>query len=384
MPNDIQDGSSGGDDENGGEPTPEPERETGGGATLAPEGGDPFDPDDKGPWTAHGVAIPADATTYGKSKKKTYWPSDVVKEGADELADRHLIKNHPDDPGIEDIIGQITDHEFIEGLGLAWQGEIDDRETAKKVSRGRVQASPYLFRLLGERSDEHDARKAKRILKIRDLGIVREGAGDQFGEKTGVEAGPHPELNPENGETAEALAAAFDPEQHDTTGDDPAAPASTVETAESGDSTMTNGESADDGEEQLRKRISELEDENDRLESENEQAREGFAEALEAGSRFDAKTLTEKFTLEELRDHADAQGDGDGLTIEPVSGGTPDEQNPGTDSEVGAEALSADEQDELESLEKQADLFRGRDGMEEYVETIESEMSALTGNGGDP
>jgi len=66
-----------------------------------------------------------------------------------------------------------------------------------------------------------------------------------------------------------------------------------------------------------------------------------------------------------------------------VSGGDPDAQNPGTDGEAGVEALSADEQEELEALEAEADLFRGRDGMSEHVESIENQMESLTDNGGD-
>ena len=324
---------------------PDEARVSGGPAMLAAGEPTPDESDDAGPWTVHGLALASDAITFGQSRKRTLWPADVVADGVDALRGAPVVRGHPEDPGPEDALGEVTDARFIDGKGLAYEAEIDDAEIARQVERGRVDASPYLYRKLAE-GDETDTHEATEILGVRDLGIVLDGAGDG----TEIQAGAAP--TPDS-QTAEALSAAFSSER---------------------DSTMSNQPDRDTVE-ALESEVEALQEENEQLREENESARTMYAEALADHSPFDTETLTERFELSELRDRVE---DTDGATVEPevsprTSGGSSD------DGEA-AEALSAADEERVEALQQRRRLFADRDGMSGYVEEIDEEIADLTGD----
>lgn len=326
-------------------------RESGGEIEIPEDGGDPFDEDDPGPWPAHGFALPADAVTFGQSREPTFWPSEVVEAATEELIGKHLIRDHPKDPSIDDILGEVLDAEFIEERGLAWVGEIDDRETAQKAYRGRLSASPYLYRLLGPYSEEHDARVAREILKIRDLGVVTTGAG----EGTEIEAGPHPELSLSDADgeptaTAEALSAAFSEEFTKFT-------TSNINSEDKDNN--TNMQNDTDGDiDELRGELAELRERNDRLEAENDLLRQPYVEALTEGTPLSADDVTisteelvERFG-EDAEDVEESVGDdlsAAKLTAEPITGSEP------APADAQAEALSAASPEDVELARKLQD-----------------------------
>jgi hypothetical protein len=297
-------------------------------------------------YLAHGLALAADSVTYGQSRERTYWSNDVVETATEMLDGAHIVANHPNDDevGIEHIVGQVTRTAFEPGVGVLWEGEIDDPEVAELIENGRVDASPYLYRRLGEFSDERDAHVVEEILGVRDLGVVRDGAGDG----TGIEAGASDLAEA----TAEALSHAF-----------PAGTSKVVENETTVE--MAHEERIEELQEALATRDERIES----LESEVETLRRPYVEALTEGSNLspedvsvDTDGLVERF------------GDDDGkLTAAPLSSAPP------TDEPTETEALSAEDEQRVEALEQRIDTFADRPGMSEHVEALEAELAELTG-----
>lgn len=337
------------------------------GGTAALARGNPIEEGDEAPFIAHGVALAADSITKGTSGIKTYWPSEVVESAVEMLKGAHLIANHPDNPGIEDIAGEVTDAAFIEGVGLAWEGEIDDAEVAEKVQHGRVDASPYMYRNLTDEKDaDHDARVATEIVGIRDLGIVREGAG----EGVAVEPGQHAALG------TEALSEIFDGTNVNDDGNSGKGTNKPPENQQD-----SNGMSNDSNEvEALRDQLAEAEDQIETLKDENRDMRAIFGEALAEDSPFTAETIAERFSYEEMAETYD--GDmAEALAPAPKTGGDEGgkgEAPSGTDGE-GVEALSVKEKQELDRLVRQKDIYQGRPGMSDTVEELDSKIEDMRG-----
>ncbi|WP_254547481.1 bZIP transcription factor [Halomarina pelagica] len=336
---------------------------------------------EQGPWTIHGLALPADAVTYGQSHERTYWPADVVEAATEALREAHVVRGHPDEVGLSDIVGQVTDVRFIEGLGLAYEAAVDDPDVAKQAERGRVDASPYLYRVLGDHDEARDARVATEILDVRDLGIVPNGAAPG----TGVQSGPHPEF-------AGVSASASGSGPGSTTASEAAVEVEEALSQAFGggaggilDEPMTNDtDGTPEAIEALESRVEQLEQDNEQLREENATAREIYAEALSEHSPFDTETLTAKFDLGELRERVEATEEADVTPqVSPRTSSpspSPDASGSEGDGTAGIEALSAAEQERLETLEQRRDLFRGRPGMADHVEQIETEIADLRGD----
>lgn len=163
------------------------------------------------PAVVHGVAIGEGDVTMGMSGKRTVWPRDALTDAADKLAGKPLVRNHPgtessseglqaSPPSIDDVIGEVTDAKYRDGVGILFEAEVDDESVAQKIDRGRVDVSPVMARELGEFDDELEAHTVDRIHDFRDLGVVSEGAAPS----NNVQTGPMAALS------AEALSAAFD------------------------------------------------------------------------------------------------------------------------------------------------------------------------------
>jgi len=171
--------------------------------------------DDSDPFVVNGVALGEGDVTVGASQTATYWPPPVLREAAPKLEGVPIVVNNSADshdpgsqPPVSDIVGEVTDAAYADGVGIIYQGEVDDREIARKIDRGRVDVSPVMARELGDYSETHDARVAESIPEFRDLGIVFEGASDDASIETGPNASAA--VLSDNALAGEALAAAFD------------------------------------------------------------------------------------------------------------------------------------------------------------------------------
>jgi hypothetical protein len=170
--------------------------------------------DDSDPFVVNGVALGEGNVTVGASQTATYWPPPVLREAAPKLEGVPIVANNSADshdpgsqPPVRDIVGEVTDAAYADGVGIIYQGEVDDREIARKIDRGRVDVSPVMARDLGDYSETHDARVAESITEFRDLGIVFEGASAD----ASIETGPNASAAVLGGHAlaGEALAAAF-------------------------------------------------------------------------------------------------------------------------------------------------------------------------------
>lgn len=146
-------------------------------------------PDD-GPLRVRGVALTENDNTYGSSKDRLIWPKEVVEKSAEALKGTKIVNDRehkipdgatlgdlPKEPPIETIIGEVTEAHYEPGLGVVYEGEIDDPDVASLVENGRVEVSPFIFHQKGEYDDDRGGYTVKNIAKWRDLAVVSNGAG---------------------------------------------------------------------------------------------------------------------------------------------------------------------------------------------------------------
>lgn len=146
----------------------------------------------EGPFRVRGVALTENDNTFGNSKTRLYWPKEVVKQAAEALKGTHIVNDRehqapddgdiskvPKDPPLDTIVGQVTDARYEPGLGVVFEGEIDDSDVASLVENGRVEVSPFIFHEKGPYDEELGGHEVKRVAKWRDLAVVANGAGSQ-------------------------------------------------------------------------------------------------------------------------------------------------------------------------------------------------------------
>lgn len=344
---------------------------TGGGARLAPESGDPFDEDSTGPWPIHGIAMPENKVLTGGSLTPTLWTADVLEAATPKLDGKDIVTDRKHTPGekpaARDVIGAVTATEYLSGHGIGYNGEVDDREMAKKIARGRLDASPYLYRMLSDETREVDGTEAtlpEEILSFDNLAVVRNGAG---GDDATIQAGPHPDLGPE---AAEALAAAF---PHGSNADE--RPDSRVGSPENREN-MSNQDPDDPTVETLQKENRELRAKLRARDDENDELAFAYAEALSEGSPFEPSELVDRYSFKELRGKVETEDVVETLTPAPR---TRDPDPTGSDRGVGgAETLSADDEAELETLRQRREVLADF-ATEARLDEIDAEIETLAG-----
>lgn len=141
---------------------------------------------DAEPHFVRGIALGEGDITFGASQERVYWPRETLEAAADELEGTKLVDDSahsipegeeiPKQPPIESIVGEVVASKYEPGVGVVYEGEVDDGEVAALVENGRVEVSPFVFRRLGDHDEDVDARPAEEILHWRDLAVVSEGA----------------------------------------------------------------------------------------------------------------------------------------------------------------------------------------------------------------
>ena len=133
----------------------------------------------------HGVAIGENDVTLGhKSKTRKRWPKKALEGAAETLQGRHIVKNH-ENRDIDAVIGQVTHAQYKEGVGVLYQGVINDEETAEKIENDWLDVSPRMFHTDEMEEDENGTKVVQNVIAFDNLGIVRQGAAPSNSVQTG-------------------------------------------------------------------------------------------------------------------------------------------------------------------------------------------------------
>jgi len=136
------------------------------------------------PVQVSGIAIGEGDVTKGGSGKETLWPRETLEAAAEGLAGQPLAtdKNHtadgaqPQTPA-KAVVGEVTWSGYKPGVGVLYEGEIDDPDIARSVENGRLEVSPLVSREVEPLEDHPEAEyKATEITRWRDLATVVNGA----------------------------------------------------------------------------------------------------------------------------------------------------------------------------------------------------------------
>lgn len=145
---------------------------------------------DDGPFPVRGVALAEEMVpNSGKTEGNidTYWSSEVVKSTAPKFDGAKIVDGSEHDPETvsevlqpspDTIVGEITKATYKAGVGVLYEGEIDDPEIAKRVDRGRVDVSPTLFRDIADDPDDDGVYPVTNVKAVRDLSVVATGASE--------------------------------------------------------------------------------------------------------------------------------------------------------------------------------------------------------------
>lgn len=150
------------------------------------------------PIAINGVAIPENTVLQGGRGERHYYPPEMAQEAAEILQQQiddgdtkvHLVKNFHELEGqapADDIIGEVTGAGYSPGVGVVFNAETADEETAQKINLGYLEVSPTVARGLGQHDETMDARAVNEVAGFRDVAVVGTG---QPGSK--VEVGQNP------------------------------------------------------------------------------------------------------------------------------------------------------------------------------------------------
>lgn len=396
----------------------QPQRDTfdsGIGVLYPTDDGAAADPlQDNEPIRVNGVALPVDTPVEGGQGERHFYPPEVLESAADRLEGANIVKNFHDLEGqapAEDVIGEVTEAAYSDGVGLVYEGEIIDQDIAERVQQGYLDVSPTVARALGEADDTLDARRVETVAGFRDLAVVQQGqpgAEINLGSNPGLAALSY-----------DALARAFDRDDGSDPGDaDPEAtpgddgadgskPQSTdgpSGTDPEEDNSMSQKDDTEltDAERELLARVDDPEgaidvlaeyerreepriveqSEWETLEAETAEARTAFAAILADDSPMSADALAESSMdalTEPFRDD-DGNLQVDTLRQEPETGepDAPTDDGDDPDDPMSVDSLSLDERDSLQQKRQKITAFENR-GMPGRADTLRAEIAEMFG-----
>lgn len=341
--------------------------------------------------TVHGVAIGEDDITTGMSGKRTRWPPEVLRDGAEKLIGKPIVTDHPGaektdegvrvdgQPPLESKVGEVTDARYVEGRGLVWEGSVADPEAAQQIERGLADVSPIVARDIQpiESDDGDDLFEATSIQGFRDLGLVSQGAAPSNSVATGTAA-----------LWADALAAAWGDDPADVEGDSddpPGASSSGRDTDDTNGSDDTDnttmGDDTPDITDEERALLDAVEDpaaarealathddydephlmeqtEFDALQDELDTVREMYAEALAEEWGTDPEKLVERFDVDALRE--EFEDDEGNLDVDALVQ-SPETAEPGDDeTDSGIDSLDEATREEVEGAKQRYEYWDGK------------------------
>lgn len=150
--------------------------------------------EDNAPFVVSGVALGEGDITKGQSGVPTMWSAEVLRQAASLFEGVPIVKNDhslDEQPRADNVIGEVTEARYREGVGVAFRGEIIDADIARKVDEGLLDVSPVMARELGDGEMEFNGQQvvpAESIRDVREIGIVMKGAAPSNEIRTGAPA----------------------------------------------------------------------------------------------------------------------------------------------------------------------------------------------------
>jgi len=147
----------------------------------------------------HGVALGENDITVGsESGEPKLWRREVLQESAELLEGKDIVADH-ENKSAYFTIGEVTDAGYKEGVGIIYEGVIQDDELEPKIEHEWLDVSPRVLHTPGEEVSDNVTAPGK-IRDYDNLSVVRRGAS----ESNTLKPGENEELS------AEELQAYFD------------------------------------------------------------------------------------------------------------------------------------------------------------------------------
>jgi len=148
----------------------------------------------------HGVAIGSNDITVGhKSGKRKLWTPEVLEGSASTLAGKEIVVDH-ENRNSREVVGEVTEAKFKDGVGVIYKGVIDDDELATKIGYNWLEVSPRIIH--SKDMEERDGLYVPQsVRKFDNLSIVVRGASPSNSVNLG---------EPEELMSVEELQSAFD------------------------------------------------------------------------------------------------------------------------------------------------------------------------------
>jgi hypothetical protein len=126
----------------------------------------------------HGVAIGSGDVTVGMSGKPKVWTAEALKDAAETLEGKPLVKDHTN--SIEGKIGFVSYAEFVSGVGVVYEAMIADHydTIANDIDAGILDVSPRVYHPDTDELEWDESEEAWRITQavFDNLSVVNNGA----------------------------------------------------------------------------------------------------------------------------------------------------------------------------------------------------------------
>lgn len=208
-----------------------------------------------------GVALGEGDLTYGNDRTWIEWPRETLEPAVSSLIGKKIVDpsahwapeggdvddEYPREPPEETWVGEITDARYEDGVGVLYEGIIEDESVAAMVEAGDVEPSPTVFHKRAPRDEDEKLWRATGITGWRDLAMVDEGASPSASieatSSSGVAAMSGEDVVAVLSSAFEADDARTDDPRHGGRGEDPAdadadADAATVTDTDNSDTDM--------------------------------------------------------------------------------------------------------------------------------------------------
>lgn len=140
----------------------------------------------QGTTPVNGIAIGPDEVTVGMSGQKKLWPAEALREAAESLSGKNIVKDHRNSE-VDAVVGAVTEARYHEEHGVIFKGEVDDEDLAQKISRGRLDVSPRIIHAHVDELEENEdgALVVNDVKEFVNLALVPQGAAESNSIETG-------------------------------------------------------------------------------------------------------------------------------------------------------------------------------------------------------
>jgi len=144
-----------------------------------------------GLYPVHGIAIGEGDVTVGHlSEERKKWTQEALQGTGRYLVGKHIVVNHQNKDAY-DVIGEVTKAAYKPGVGLIYQGHIDDEEIASKIQNGWLDVSLRVLHSDNFEENDEGTKVINEVLGYDNLSVVRKGAAPS----NTINPGEHDELS---------------------------------------------------------------------------------------------------------------------------------------------------------------------------------------------